>query len=71
MLDYIPKDTLPQVCLDCEERKECLAQGAGEACCDECDHLMERFIVVGEEELEQKWKVYRLRRALRAFGIDI
>ncbi len=69
-MEYIEKDPLPQVCLDCQEYKECLAQGLCEACCDECDHLMERF-VDQEEDLEQKFKIYRLRRALRDFGIEL
>ncbi len=30
---------LPPVCEGCEERKQCIAEGFGEACCDECDYL--------------------------------
>lgn len=41
---YIEANPLPQACQDCAEVKACLARGEGEWCCDECDHLGERFI---------------------------
>lgn len=37
---FIPKEEPPLVCANCEERKRCVAEGFGDACCDECDHLM-------------------------------
>ncbi len=37
---------LPPVCASCQERKKCIAEGYGEACCDECDHLLARFRVI-------------------------
>ena len=45
-MQFIEADPLPMVCQTCEDRKNCLAQGEGEWCCDECDHLVERFISV-------------------------
>lgn len=56
---YILKDPLPPVCAKCEERKQCMAEGFGEACCDECDHLLGRFKVikvVRDMEAEHKEK---------------
>ena len=41
---YIEANPLPRVCQECAEVKECLERGEGEWCCDECDHLGERFI---------------------------
>lgn len=43
---YVEANPLPQACQDCTEVKECLARGEGEWCCDECDHLGERFILM-------------------------
>lgn len=43
---YILKDRLPPVCARCEERRRCMADGFGEACCDECDDLLGRFEVI-------------------------
>lgn len=37
-------DTFPPVCQTCEERKNCLAKGEGEWCCEECDYLALRFV---------------------------
>ena len=45
-MQFIEADPLPMVCQTCEDRKNCLAQGEGEWCCDECDHLGKRFISI-------------------------
>ena len=42
--EYAEANPLPAVCRDCQERIRCLAHGEGEWCCDECDHLGERFV---------------------------
>ena len=34
---------LPKTCQECQDVKECRARGEGEWCCEECDHLWERF----------------------------
>ncbi len=41
--EYLLKDELPPVCRQCEDLKQCRAEGFGDACCDECDYLLERF----------------------------
>ena len=43
-MNYIEANPLPECCQLCEERRTCLAKGEGEWCCDECEHLAERFI---------------------------
>ena len=56
---FIEADPLPAVCQDCQDRKECLSRGEGEWCCDECDYLGERFIMI-PEPLENDGKmIYR------------
>lgn len=45
-MEYIPVEKLPPVCETCSDRIACLARGEGEWCCDECDHLLERFIEI-------------------------
>lgn len=42
-MDYIPVEKLPPVCETCSDRIACLARGEGEWCCDECEHLLDRF----------------------------
>lgn len=48
-MDFMEANPLPQVCQDCVDREVCLAGGEGEWCCDECDHLGERFLAVEKE----------------------
>ena len=45
-MQFIEAEPMPQACQECEERKACLALGEGEWCCDECDYLGERFIMI-------------------------
>ena len=45
-MEYVERVPLPEVCLGCEDRAGCLARGAGEWCCEECEHLLERFVCV-------------------------
>lgn len=45
-MQFIEADPLPKACQECVEIKECVARGEGEWCCDECDHLGERFLTV-------------------------
>ena len=40
---FVEADPLPPVCRTCAERQACIARGEGEWCCDECDHLGQRF----------------------------
>ena len=42
-MEYVERVPLPEVCLGCEDRAGCLARGEGEWCCEECEHLLERF----------------------------
>ena len=53
-MEIIEANPLPEVCINCAERKECTARGEGEWCCDECDYLGERFIVVLPEYKEKE-----------------
>ena len=43
-MEYLEVCPLPAVCRSCADRKACLARREPEWCCDECDHLLERFI---------------------------
>lgn len=43
-MEYQQARPLPKVCQDCQEIKDCVARGEGEWCCEECDHLGERFL---------------------------
>ena len=43
-MEYVEQNLLPEVCLRCEDRAGCLARGEGEWCCEECEHLLERFL---------------------------
>lgn len=43
-MEYVEQNPLPEVCLRCEDRAGCLARGEGERCCEECEHLSERFL---------------------------
>ena len=43
-MKFVERQPLPEVCLGCVQRRECLARGEGEWCCDECEHLLERFL---------------------------
>jgi hypothetical protein len=45
-MEYVERVPLPEVCLGCEDRAGCLARGEGEWCCEECEHLLERFVCV-------------------------
>ncbi len=45
-MKFIEAEPSPKVCKECEERKACLARNEGEWCCDECDRLGERFIMI-------------------------
>lgn len=53
-MQFIEADPLPKVCQECGERRELLARGEGEWCCDECDHLAERFIMIPDREIKLK-----------------
>ncbi len=53
-MQFIEADPLPKVCQECEERKELLDRGEGEWCCDECDYLAERFIMIPDREIKLK-----------------
>ena len=46
-MEIIEVNPMPEVCVNCAERKSCIARGEGEWCCDECDYLGERFIIIG------------------------
>ena len=48
----VEADPVPRVCRMCAERQACLAKGEGEWCCDECEHLAERFVLVDGQEPE-------------------
>ena len=48
-MEYIPTPQMPPTCEGCADRLACLSRGEGEWCCDECDHLLERFIEVLDE----------------------
>lgn len=50
---YRELEQLPPICEACEERKLCMAEGFGEACCDECDYLLCGFELVPVEETRQ------------------
>ena len=43
-MEYVEQNPLSEVCLRCEDRAGCLARGEGEWCCEECEHLLERFL---------------------------
>ena len=45
----IEVNPLPEVCQQCEDRRNCLAADEGEWCCDECEHLEERFLLLEED----------------------
>ena len=45
-MEFKQATPLPEVCRSCTDRKQCLAHGEPEWCCDECDYLMERFIPI-------------------------
>ncbi len=47
-MDYIEVFPLPEICKNCRERLLCIENGEGEWCCDECDHLGERFVCIGD-----------------------
>ena len=49
---FVETSPLPESCQTCEERRRCLADGEGEWCCDECEHLAERFIPADEKKPE-------------------
>lgn len=53
-MQFIEANPLPMVCQACSERKELLARGEGEWCCDECDYLAERFIMIPDKEIKLK-----------------
>lgn len=43
-MEYREKQPLPQICLDCPERKEAECQGLGaDACCYNCEYALDRF----------------------------
>lgn len=43
-MEFVERNLLPEVCLQCEDRAGCLARGEGAWCCEECEHLLERFL---------------------------
>lgn len=43
-MEFVEVNPLPEVCQVCAERLACISAGEGEWCCDECDHLGERFV---------------------------
>ena len=45
-MDFIEASPLPEICENCPERLLCVENGEGEWCCDECDHLGERFVSI-------------------------
>lgn len=51
-MEYIEAQPVPLVCRICAERIACLRAGEGEWCCDECDHLGERFIPVEQATVQ-------------------
>ena len=53
-MEIIEVDPMPEVCANCAERKACVARGEGEWCCDECDHLGERFIIADSTERKMR-----------------
>lgn len=48
-MTIIEVSPLPEACQLCEERRNCIASGEGEWCCDECEHLAQRFILQVED----------------------
>lgn len=51
MFEYIEVKPLPQVCQECQEKKEAEAMGLGpDAYCYNCDFFLERFQMVKVEE---------------------
>ena len=52
-MEYVEKSPLPACCQECEDRACCIAAGEGEWCCDECEHLAERFIPKDEGTIEE------------------
>ena len=50
-MDFKERIPLPVCCQVCDERKQCLANGEGEWCCDECEHLAERFIPIDQSAI--------------------
>ena len=52
-MEYVEMNPLPACCQDCEDRARCIAAGEGEWCCDECEHLAERFIPKDEGTIEK------------------
>ena len=65
-MEYVERVPLPEVCLGCEDRAGCLARGEGEGCCEECEHLLERFVCV-ESRAETDTGQTRGRKSLCAF----
>lgn len=45
-MEFIEANPWPKACRECDDIKTCRARGEGEWCCDECDYLGERFIMV-------------------------
>ncbi len=64
-MQFIEANPLPKVCMECEERKELLARGEGEWCCDECDYLADRFIMVPDKEPKKNAKNLRVSKITR------
>ena len=67
-MEWIEVNPLPQVCEECQERKECLAKGEGEWCCDECDYLGLRFVSTMSEE--RRKQLINRKQILRATGLN-
>ena len=53
-MQFIEANPMPKVCAECAERKELLARGEGEWCCDECDYLGDRFIMIPDKEIKKR-----------------
>ncbi len=57
-MKIIEVDPLPKVCLECADRAVCTARNEGEWCCEECEHLQERFTIVPSEYKEKERVLY-------------
>ena len=65
-MEYIERVPLPSICKCCEVRIHCLARGEGEWCCDECDHLLERFTEIPAVSCAPE-KIQRIADAFSGF----
>ena len=64
-MEYIEVSPLPEVCQNCEDRRNCLEEDGCERCCDECDYLGARFvpsILRRKLEKERKYNLYMILR---------